>query len=94
MVFNAAAILNEQRFLEKCAYIFSLPSSSLILSPHYFIPLFADGWGFSQLGNHPIGEGPGALKYQIIGTLHAATYMRVPLIAINLVVILLKLIIG
>lgn len=36
----------------------------------------ADGWGFSQLGNNPMGEGPGALKYQIIGTLHAATYMR------------------
>lgn len=23
-----------------------------------------------------MGEGPGALKHQIIGTLHAATYMR------------------
>jgi hypothetical protein len=71
-----------------------------------------------------MGEGPGALKHQIIGTLHAATYMRgeprlrcrlsvqpttstiifnmkqqlilsaVPLIGFNLVVILLKLIIG
>ena len=39
-------------------------------------PVLADGWGFSQLGSHPVGEGPGALKHQIIGTLHAATYMR------------------
>lgn len=34
-----------------------------------------DGLGFSQLASPP-GEGPGALKHQIIGTLHAATYMR------------------
>ncbi|KAL4519140.1 hypothetical protein Ndes2526B_g00239 [Nannochloris sp. 'desiccata'] len=70
MLFNAAAILNEQRFLEKY------------------------GWGFSQLGSRPTGEGPGALKHQIIGTLHAATYMRVPLIGFNIVVIFLKVVIG
>lgn len=56
--------------------------------------LCADGWGFSQLGGHQPGEGPGALKHQIIGTLHAATYMRVPLVVANVVVVLLKLIIG
>lgn len=35
-----------------------------------------DNWGFSQLGNNPMGPSPNALKYQVIGTLHAAAYMR------------------
>lgn len=52
------------------------------------------GWGFSQLGQNSIEEGPGALKQQIIGTLHAATYMRMPLVVLNIVVIFLKLVIG
>ncbi|KAI7837787.1 hypothetical protein COHA_008416 [Chlorella ohadii] len=53
-----------------------------------------NNWGFSQLGNNPMGPSPNALKYQVIGTLHAAAYMRVPLIVINTIVILLKLLIG
>ena len=36
----------------------------------------------------------GALKQQIIGLLHAATYMRMPLVIANVVVIVLKLVIG
>jgi hypothetical protein len=40
----------------------------------------------------PAGEGPGALKHQIIGMLHASTYLRMPLIGINVVVILVKLV--
>jgi len=36
----------------------------------------ADGWGFSSLGNNPMGPSPNALKYQVIGMLHAAAYMR------------------
>jgi hypothetical protein len=142
MLFNAAAILNEQRFLEKCTICFILcldldsvllfslftappPSHHRLLS---FLLNSTDGWGFSQLGSRPVGEGPGALKHQIIGTLHAATYMRgklsrkeennfancralplthqppssfsflsfiaVPLIGFNIVVIFLKVIIG
>lgn len=70
MVLNAAAILNEQRFLERY------------------------GWGFSQLGASPIGQGPGAMKHQIIGMLHAATYLRVPLVAFNVIVILIKMVFG
>jgi hypothetical protein len=35
-----------------------------------------NNWGFSQLGNNPMGPSPNALKYQVIGTLHAAAYMR------------------
>jgi len=83
MLFNAAAILNEQRFLEKCENRFGVVDYRRfnLLSArqrlcHFVLNHFADGWGFSQLGSHPVGEGPGALKHQIIGTLHAATYMR------------------
>lgn len=36
----------------------------------------------------------GALKQQIIGMLHAATYMRMPLVIANVIVIVLKLLIG
>lgn len=68
MLLNAAAILNEQRFLDKY------------------------GLGISQLAQMPAGEGPGALKHQIIGMLHASTYLRMPLIGINVVVILVKLV--
>ena len=44
--------------------------------PPPLAPTNADGWGFSQLGNNPMGPSPNALKYQVIGTLHAAAYMR------------------
>ena len=36
----------------------------------------------------------GPLKQQIVGMLHAATYMRMPLVVTNIVVIVLKLLIG
>ena len=63
---------------------------------HFLIILFPDGWGFSQLGTYPPGEGPGALKHQIIGTLHAATYMRGKicfnlLVALEMTMMLLEL---
>lgn len=64
------------------------------LCPDGVVHVCADGWGFSQLGQNSIGEGPGALKHQIIGTLHAATYMRMPLVVLNILVIFLKLVIG
>lgn len=56
--------------------------------------LLADNWGFSQLGNNPMGPSPNALKYQVIGTLHAAAYMRgasrlLPLLLLPWVVLLL-----
>jgi hypothetical protein len=110
LVFNAAAILNEKRFLERRACRCWVWNSSALEAARRApgstrVTRFADrpppaprpcadGWGFSQLGGHQPGEGPGALKHQIIGTLHAATYMRVPLVAANVVVALLKLIIG
>ncbi|KAK9915647.1 hypothetical protein WJX75_002112 [Coccomyxa subellipsoidea] len=53
------------------------------------------GWGFSQMsGGSAIGPGPGALKQQTIGLLHAVAYLRVPLIALNALVILVKLLFG
>ena len=58
-------------------------SPACTLAPHLLLPLpcafttpGADGWGFSQMGNNPMGPSPNALKYQIIGLLHAAAYMR------------------
>lgn len=86
----------------------------------------SDGWGFSQMsGGNGIGPGPGAIKQQTIGLLHAIAYLRgelqemrqcceclefvsafpiigvddgacvaVPLIAINALVILVKILFG
>ncbi|KFM27935.1 Immediate early response 3-interacting protein 1, partial [Auxenochlorella protothecoides] len=68
---NAAAILNNDRFLER------------------------HGWGFSQLGGGAAGtHSPGALKQQIIGALHATQYLRVPLVVVNVIIILVKLLFG
>lgn len=52
------------------------------------------GWGYSQIGSNNLAAHPNALKSQMIGGLHAAAYLRVPLIAINTVVILVKLVFG
>ncbi|GMH35150.1 hypothetical protein BSKO_03018 [Bryopsis sp. KO-2023] len=67
MVLNGIAILNNDRFLEKC------------------------GWGFSYFQS---GASPTELKYQVIGGIHAVHYMRTPLVAINVVVIIVKLLFG
>ncbi|DBA90575.1 hypothetical protein WJX82_010700 [Trebouxia sp. C0006] len=52
------------------------------------------GWGYSQIGSNNLAAHPNALKSQMIGGLHAVAYLRVPLIAINTVVILVKLVFG
>lgn len=52
----------------------------------------ADGWGFQQLGQSAAEVGP--LKYQAISAIHAATYFQFPLIFINSLVILVKLVFG
>lgn len=46
------------------------------------------GWGFSQIGQKGFTGSPNAVKYQIIGVIHAVTYLRVPLIFINSVVVI------
>lgn len=53
------------------------------------------GWGFSQMGSGD-GSGPGhnALKNQVVGFLFAAAYLRVPLVGINIMTILVKLVFG
>jgi len=52
------------------------------------------GWGYSQIGGNNLGAHPNALKSQFIGGLHAAAYFRVPLIGLNTVIILVKLVFG
>lgn len=52
------------------------------------------GWGFSQMGNNPMGPSPNALKYQVIGMLHASAFLRVPLIVMNTIVVFVKLVFG
>lgn len=57
----------------------------------------ADGFGYSeayqaQMGQ--FGQSPSPMKKQIIGALHAATYLRLPLMFANVVVILVKMIFG
>lgn len=92
---NGLAILNNERFLEKCElvgvaglpgngidgacssgllHVGCCPSLQLAAAPLPRLP--ADGWGFSNLGNNPMGPSPNALKYQVIGMLHAAAYLR------------------
>eukprot|EP00850_Spirogloea_muscicola_P002318 SM000009S23447 [mRNA] locus=s9:26780:27341:- [translate_table: standard] len=66
LLLNAAAVLNEDRFL----------------APY--------GWGFQDM--HAARTSP--LKVQIIGMLHAVQYLRVPLLAANLVTIFMKLLFG
>lgn len=44
----------------------------------------ADGWGFSSLGANTLGPQPNALKYQIIGLLHAVAYLRGELVGLGL----------
>ena len=61
------------------------------------VVLFVDGFGYSeiyqaQLGQ--LGQSPSPLKKQIIGGLHAAPYLRMPLMFANVLVILVKLVFG
>lgn len=87
---NGLAILNNERFLEKCeggpvgfcnvwlpflaewCIFFEFLTVSWAMAV-----LWTDGWGFSQMsGGSGIGPGPGALKQQTIGLLHAVAYLR------------------
>lgn len=52
------------------------------------------GWGYSQIGSNNLAAHPNALKSQLIGGLHAVAYLRVPLIVVNTIVILVKLVFG
>lgn len=53
------------------------------------------GWGFSGMhSGGGVGEGPGAVKQQVIGLIHAVSYLKVPLIAVNSMVIVVKIVFG
>ncbi len=49
------------------------------LTPH--------GWGFAEMGNGRVTS----IKGQIVGLLHAVQYLRVPLVALNSIIIVSKL---
>jgi|Transcript_25343 hypothetical protein len=53
------------------------------------------GWGYSALhsGVGNFSEA-GRMKKSIIGFLHASSYLRVPLIVLNIVVIFVKVLFG
>ncbi|CAK9857389.1 unnamed protein product [Sphagnum jensenii] len=50
-----------------------------LLTPH--------GWGFAEMGNGRVTS----IKGQIVGLLHAVQYLRVPLVALNSIIIVSKL---
>jgi hypothetical protein len=77
LIVNALAVLHPQRFLRTCT---SLGSTA--------IELCADA-RCSADGLDTV-EGQVGLKHQIAGLLHATRFLRVPLIAVNVVSIKLK----
>lgn len=50
----------------------------------------ADGWGYDTMAHVPSTS----FKGQVVGMLHACTYARMPLIVLNSLVILVKLVFG
>ena len=115
LFFNAAAVLNEHRFLAKRASSRSPRTCQLGSAAAFPLP-FAGGW-YAQ--DFTSGSGPGApssLKGQALGIITAVSYMRsalhpceahtartahlsrcpspVPLIVVNVLVILVKLVFG
>lgn len=52
------------------------------------------GWGYSSLHDQGYGAQPGQLKKSIVGFLHACSYLRLPLMIFNSIVIVVKLLFG
>ncbi len=52
--------------------------------------LAPNGWGFGEMGSGRVTT----IKGQIVGLLHAVQYLRVPLVALNSIVIVMKVIFG
>lgn len=66
-----------------------------ILSNERFLERY--GWGYSSLYEANRGYGgpdTGTIKKSIIGFLHASSYLRLPLMILNVIVIFVKLIFG
>jgi len=76
---NAALILNRQRFLAK----YGLDE---------FQPI--GGSTNNQMMQQPQQQGEIPLKNQIVGLLHAVQYLKMPVIALNLLTVLFELILG
>ncbi|XP_073009720.1 uncharacterized protein [Typha latifolia] len=49
------------------------------------------GWSFSEVSG---GGGAKTLKGQIIGLIYATQYLRLPLIVLNIIIIVVKLVSG
>nr|CAI5857810.1 unnamed protein product [Callosobruchus analis] len=78
---NAVCILNEDRFLSK--------NRTFISSLSFLV-----GWGSKSASVHGFGENP-STKAQLFNLLHSIrTVARVPLILLNIIAILIKLILG
>lgn len=88
----------KRKHTRACVCCRPLPLPPLLASTHHRMTALcraggrADGWGFQQLGQSAAEVGP--LKYQAISAIHAATYFQFPLIFINSLVILVKLVFG
>jgi len=66
-----------------------------VLNEDRFLNKF--GLGMSSIGQEPSFGGEnkaGGIKSQVVGFVHAVSYLRMPLIGINTVVILVKIVFG
>ncbi|XP_075677261.1 immediate early response 3-interacting protein 1 [Dermatophagoides pteronyssinus] len=91
LVINAIAILNEERFLVK----FDLDRNSLMSSASLNQANIPYGGGFGGQQSTTISPTTMSPKMQILNLLHSIrTVARLPLIAINIVVIIFKLLFG
>ncbi|KAK1298962.1 hypothetical protein QJS10_CPB14g01694 [Acorus calamus] len=72
-------------FLEGCLLLLN---ALVILNEDRF--LGPRGWGFAEVS----GVRTKTLMSRLIGLIYAAQYMRVPLIALNIIVIFFKLVSG
>ncbi|BBN01552.1 immediate early response 3-interacting protein 1 [Marchantia polymorpha subsp. ruderalis] len=73
------------QFLE--AVLMMTNALAILNEDRFLVP---HGWGFSEMSNGRVSS----LKSQIIGLLHAVQYLRVPLVALNTITVVLKLIFG
>ncbi|CAI5513531.1 unnamed protein product [Closterium sp. NIES-64] len=66
------------------AVLLIVNSLAILNEERFLVPY---GWGFQEMSSGRISP----LKAQIIGLLHAVQYLRVPLIGLNVITIVFKL---
>ena len=105
LVVNAIVILHEERFLNKSKLSPSFSSMFKFLTAFCFV--YSVGWGRNHMmiadqnpapydfyGQQP-QPGAQSTKFQIMNLIHSIrTVARIPLIAINIIVIIVKLVFG